>query len=126
MSFNEISSGTERMFLLDLSIVLCRRQSAIGESSCPRSRRTRYTSPSAWLPLARSARRTSIKTKAAHNFSVRRHQFYAPAPFTPPATTWVALLFHVELTNVVFLHYMLYFLIFCRFSTRLPCFSQLL
>src|SRR3989344_5992881 len=36
--------------------------------------------------------------------------------------TMAVLLF---LTNVVFLHYVLYFLIFCRFPTRLPCFSKL-
>ena len=29
-------------------------------------------------------------------------------------------------THVMFLHYVLYFLIFRRFATRLPCFSQLL
>ncbi|TSC64905.1 MAG: hypothetical protein G01um101491_114 [Parcubacteria group bacterium Gr01-1014_91] len=70
MSFNEISSGTERMFLLDLSIVLCRRQSAIGESSCPRSAATRYTSHSARLPSVRSASRCiSVIEKSCPHFS---------------------------------------------------------
>ncbi len=60
--------------------------------------------------------------------------FNAPAPFTLTATHWVAFVVSrvtspstgSGLTDVVFLHYMLYFLIFSYFTTRLPCFAKLL
>ena len=85
MSFSLISCIEDGMFLLDLYIGV-RVLSARVPAHAPR----RFAIQALRLGVPRES---AQKNKSHPHFSGRRHQFYAPAPFTPSATTWVALLF---------------------------------